>query len=162
MWRHDLYCQLHPGSTDTEDEGGTWMKSMLKWNLHAETIQLMVKDDIHNDSCLVLWKMSYLLSHVCRAALGNGWTEPKRQQKCPTLPSWSTSSDPPRQLLLWRNSRGACSSRPPGATAAQLPQQESIRQGEGEYTYYGLVATATFEFISKSTSVPSVEPRHLI
>lgn len=88
MGRYDLDCQLHPVSMDTEDGGGTCMRSMLKWDLHAETIQLTVKDDIHNDSFLVLWKMLYLFCHVCRAALGNGWTEPKRQ--------------PGRQLLLWR------------------------------------------------------------
>lgn len=52
-------------------------------------------------------------------------------QKCPTLNSLSTSSDPPRQLLLWRCSRGAGSSRPRGATAAQLPERESIGQSEG-------------------------------
>lgn len=51
-------------------------------------------------------------------------------RSAPTLTSLSTSSDPPRQLLLWRHSRGACSSRP-GAIAGQLLERESIRQREG-------------------------------
>lgn len=118
MWRHDLECQLHPGSMDTEDGGGTCMRSMLKWDLHAETIQLMVKDDIHNDSCLVLWIMLYLFSHVCRAAVGMAEQSPEGSRSAPhslpeapaqTLPDSSCSEGIPQELLP-AGHRSYCSS----------------------------------------------------
>lgn len=132
-WRRDLYevhAEVRPAWRDNSVDGE---------RLHPQ--------------CLVPWKMSHLFPRVCRTALGKGWTEPKRQQERPTFPSLSTSSDPPRPCsgdipeALLQQARGAI------ATTWEL----GTEQGGIHLLGTGKSATATFEFISKSTFVLSVE-----
>lgn len=121
-----------------------WEHGQQGWRRHMYEVHAEVKSGCRDNSVggerwhpqWLLpgpWKMSYSFFHVCRAALGNGWTEPERQPatEAPHAHFIKHQLRPSQTAPALKGFQRNWFQQPPGATAAQLPECDSIRQREG-------------------------------
>lgn len=118
-------------------EHGHWGWRRHLYEVHAEVRSACRDNSVDGERWHPQWLLPGPLNNVVfvlsclQSSCGNGWTEPGRQQKCPTLTPWGTSSDPPRQLLLWRDSTGASSSRTQELLQLSCHRVKASHRGRG-------------------------------